>query len=134
MSLAINLIFQVSSSGKCSRNNIAKLKGSCPVEDAAHQKFKDRWQARRTRRFGKIVFRNISNTRISLKKDVSLVVIASTTLRWRSLDGPERKLLTICGSEENPSCRARGSRRDSTRYSLPGSSTRADRSRTKLRM
>jgi hypothetical protein len=77
---------------------------------------------RRSRSSGRTTSVNPRQTRSSRKKEVSFVVIASTTAD-RTVTLRDRSWLTTAPTSSSPSLRATGVRRVSQRYSFPGSST-----------
>ena len=77
--------------------------------------------------------RKFSNGILSRKKNVSLVVMASTTIVIRHSLSPRRSAATSSPKFAKPALRAIGSKRLSTRYCLSADSTRPDRSLSDLR-
>jgi hypothetical protein len=132
-SVARKVIFQSRSSGKCSRRSIATLYGSCPVEAAAHQRVSFFSACRRAMISGIATLRRASKGWMSRKKLVSFVVIPSTASRCIAPYGSGRILAARSSRVARPFARASGARRDSRRYSFPGSSTIAERASTSSR-
>ena len=90
----------------------------------------ERCAARAWTSFGMITVRRASNGRMSRKNDVSLVVIASITSVTSGEFGDDFMAAANWCRSRMPWAWAIGTSRDSTRYSLPVSSTMAERSRT----
>src|SRR2546429_6076992 len=78
-SVATISVRQPDSKDPASFRHIAIEYGSCPVEEAAHQMRNDRRDARACTNAGMTVSLKWSNGILSPEKNVSLVVIASTT-------------------------------------------------------
>src|ERR1700738_3148098 len=83
---------------------------------------------RAARSAGNMAVRKFSNGILSRKKNVSLVVMASTTIVIRHSLSPRRSAATSSPKFAKPALRAIGSKRLSTRYCLSADSTKPDRS------
>ena len=113
---------------------MAMLYGSWPLEQPADQIVILRSRARLTSSSGRMCAERASNGRRSRNHEVSFVVIASTTSACRAVSGEDWRRATRSEIFSPPSRRASGVSRDSTRYSLPGSSTMAERRHTSWAM
>src|SRR3712207_4147222 len=116
---------RVAALGSASPSSIAIVYGSCPLEQAADQICSRSAGPRTDSSDGRTVEARAVNGSPSRNHDVSFVVSASTILRVDSGLGRVRTESTSWPTSGRPMDRAMGSRRASTRYSLPGASTMA---------
>ena len=115
---------RVAALGSESSSSIAIVYGSCPLEQAADQICRRSFGPRAASRAGMTVEVSAVNGSPSRNHDVSFVVSASTMRPHAVGVGPgAHRLHELRRRRRCPRCRAIGSSRASTRYSLPGWST-----------